>query len=58
MLGNLARVATVLVEVKDDFKYLLSFILAVVLNSYILLCFFIFKEKPVDKTKKEEVKKE
>ena len=43
VLGNIARVATALVEVKDDVKLILSYILAFLLNAYIVLCFFIFK---------------
>ena len=45
VLGNLARVVTSLVEVKDDFKLILSHVLAFGLNAYIVLCFFIFREK-------------
>ena len=51
VLGNLARVATALVEVKDDVKLLLSFVLAFLLNFYIVLCFFIFR---APKTVKKE----
>lgn len=45
VLGNLSRLATALVEVADDLLYRASFIVALLLNGYILLCFFIFKNK-------------
>jgi len=44
VLGNSARVFTVLVEAKDDYILVLSFVLAFVFNSYICLCFWIFKD--------------
>jgi hypothetical protein len=44
-LGNVARVATALIEVRDDWKLILSHFICFLLNGYITLCFFIFKEK-------------
>jgi hypothetical protein len=55
VVGNSARVFTVLVEVKGDYILALSFVLAFLLNFYICLCFWIFAEP---KKKKEEIKKE
>lgn len=51
VLGNLSRLATALVEVADDLLYRASFIVAFLMNGYILLCFFIFrtKSKPEEK---------
>ena len=43
-LGNVARIITGLVEVREDKKLLLSFLLAFTLNAYIVFCFFLFRK--------------
>lgn len=48
-IGTIARTATALVEVKDDWKLVASFIVAFALNAYICLCFFIFRGNKVKK---------
>jgi hypothetical protein len=49
-IGVAARTATALVEVKDDWKLIASYLIAFALNGYICLCFLLFREK---KTKKQ-----
>ena len=67
VIGCLARIITALVEI-NDFKLLLSYVLAFTLNSYIVFCFFLFrskgksvedksKGKSVEDKSKEETKK-
>ena len=48
VLGNFARIVTVFVET-DDLKFQLSFVIATALNSYILLLFYIYRQKPAPK---------
>lgn len=57
VIGCLARILTALVEI-NDFKLLLSYVLAFTLNSYIAFCFFLFRDKGKsveDKSKDESV---
>jgi hypothetical protein len=45
VLGSSVRIYTILVETKGDYLLLSSFVIALLANLYICLCFVTFKEK-------------
>jgi len=45
VLGSSVRIYTILVEAEGDYLLLSSFIIALLANLYICLCFVIFEEK-------------
>jgi len=48
LLGNLGRLFTVLVEAKNDYMFVISTVLAAVLNATILAQFFIYWPKKTE----------
>jgi len=53
VLGNLGRVFTVFVEIKEDYMFALSTVLATVLNGTIFVQFFVYWNN----THKEKLKR-
>jgi hypothetical protein len=55
VIGNVARITTILFEAKIDYKFLISIVSVALLNFYIVLQFYLYRNaKPIKKDEKKD----